>query len=73
MTRPFRNCRYEVLVYTPNAGLWSRHHSLVSARRSYREAVNNRRGDHHAGTLVELWDVVGDGRRQLLEREAVKL
>lgn len=50
----FRNCRYEVLVFTPNEGLWSRHSSLKSAQRSYREAVNNRRGDHLAGTRIEL-------------------
>ena len=56
MTKLFRNCRYEVIVHTPNEGLWSRHSSLSSARRSYREAVSNRRGDHGAGTLVELRD-----------------
>lgn len=50
----FRNCRYEVLVFTPNEGLWSRHSSLKSAQRSYREAVNNRRGDHVGGTRIEL-------------------
>lgn len=54
--KPFRNCRYEVIVFTPNEGLWSRHSSLSSARRSYREAVNNRRGDHVAGTPIELRD-----------------
>jgi hypothetical protein len=52
----FRNCRYEVIVYTPNEGLWSRHSSLASARRSYREAVNNRRGNFSVGTLIELRD-----------------
>lgn len=56
MAKLFRNCRYEVLVYTPNEGLWSRHSSLTSARRSYREVVNNRRGDHPAGMRVELRD-----------------
>jgi hypothetical protein len=67
---PFRGCRYEVLVHTPNEGLWSRHSSLTSARRSYREAVNNRRGDHAAGTRVELVDIL-DGGRRILEREVV--
>lgn len=52
-----------------NKGLWSRHSSLVSAQRSFREAVNNRRGDHATGTLVELCDVDGN---VLLEREAAR-
>lgn len=65
MTKLFRGCRYEVVVHAPNEGLWSRHSSLVSARRSFREAVNNLRGDHAAGTLVELLDVDGGGRRVL--------
>ena len=65
MTKLFRNCRYEVLVYTPNEGLWSRHSSLPSARRAYREVVNNRRGDHSAGMRVELRDTLS---RVLLER-----
>ncbi len=71
MTKIFRGCRYEVIVHTPNAGLWSRHSSLDAARRSYREAVNNRRGDHSAGTLVELSDVEG-GAPQVLAREVVR-
>ena len=70
MTKLFRNCRYEVIVFTPNEGLWSRHSSLTSARRSYREAVNNRRGDHRAGMWVELRDNL-DGAR-VLEREVVR-
>lgn len=70
MTQLFRGCRYEVNVYTPNKGLWSRHSSRVSAQRSFREAVNNRRGDHSAETLVELSDVDG-GAIQILGREVV--
>ena len=58
--KPFRGCRYEVHVHTPKKMLWSRHSSRVSADRSFREAVNNRRGDHKAGTLVELSDVDGN-------------
>ena len=69
MTKPFRNCRYEVLVFTPNEGLWSRHSSLTSAQRSYREAVNNRRGDHVAGTRVEL----RLDRDRVLEQGTVRL
>ena len=69
MTKLFRGCRYEVIVHTPNEGLWSRHSSLSSARRSFREAVNNRRRDHHPGTPVELRDVSG-GAVQVLERGA---
>lgn len=65
MTKLFRGCRYEVVVHAPNEGLWSRHSSLDSARRSFREAVNNRRGDHVAGTLVELLDRDGGVRRVL--------
>lgn len=57
MTKPFRGCCYEVVVHAPNEGRWSRHSSLASARRSFREAVNNRRGDHDPGTLVQLRDV----------------
>ena len=68
----FRNCRYEVYLHTPNKGLWSRHSSLKSARRAYREAVNNQRGDHPAGTLVELVDIL-DGVTIVLEREATHL
>lgn len=45
MTKLFRGCRYEVNVYKPSKSLWSRHSSLVSARKSFREAVNNRRGE----------------------------
>jgi hypothetical protein len=72
VTKLFRGCRYEVLVHTPNKGLWSRHSSLDAARRSYREAVNNRRGDHAVGTLVELCDV-DDNAIQILAREVVQL
>ena len=50
--------------------LWSRHSSLASARRAYREAVNNRRGDHKNGTLVELSDIL-DGLL-ILEREVAR-
>lgn len=71
MTKPFRGCRYEVNLYTPNKGLWSRHSSIVSARRSFREAVNNRRGDHSAGTLVELSDVDASAI-SILGREVVR-
>ena len=71
MTKLFRGCRYEVYVHTPNRGLWSRHSSLDAARRSYREAVNNRRGDHSTGTLVELADVAG-GATTILGREVVR-
>ena len=71
MATIFRGCRYEVYVHTPNRGLWSRHSSLVAARKSYREAVNNRRGDHAAGTTVELADIEG-GRIEILAREVVK-
>ena len=70
MTKLLRNCRYEVIVFTPNEGLWSRHSSLTSARRSYREAVNNRRGDHRTGTLVKLRDNLDCVL--VLEREAVR-
>lgn len=70
MTKLFRGCRYEVIVFTPNEGLWSRHSSLTSARRSYREAVNNRRGDHSAGTFIELRDNLDCVL--VLEREAVR-
>lgn len=71
MTKPFRGCRYEVNVYTPNKGLWSRHSSLISARKSFREAVNNRRGDHTQGTLVELSDIDGNAI-SILGREVVR-
>lgn len=57
MMKPFRGCRYEVRVYTPNKGLWSRHSSLKSAQRAFREAVNN--------------DVDG-GAIQILGREVVR-
>jgi len=67
----FRGCRYEVYVHTPNRGLWSRHASLVAARRSYREAVNNQRDDFSAGTLVELADIAGGGI-QVLDRAVVR-
>ncbi len=69
--RPFRGCRYEVNVYAPNKGLWSRHSSLVAARRLFREAVNNRRGDHAVGTLVELCDVDGNAT-QILAQEVAR-
>lgn len=59
MTKLFRGCRYEVNVYTPKKELWSRHSSLTSAQRAYREAVNNRQGAFRAGALVELSDVDG--------------
>jgi hypothetical protein len=71
VTKLFRGCRYEVYVHTPNRGLWSRHSSLDAARRSYREAVNNHRGDHTMGTLVELADVAG-GPSTILARETVR-
>lgn len=67
----FRGCRYEVVTYSPGKRLWSRHSSIKSAQRSYREAVNNWRGDHAAGTLVELVDR-HDGAIQILGREAVR-
>lgn len=67
MSKLFRGCRYEVLVHVPNVSLWLRHSSLVAARKAYREAVNNRRGDHAAGTLVELIDIF-DGTPLVLER-----
>lgn len=67
----FRNCRYEVITFVPNENLWSRHWSYDAARRSFREAVNNRRGDHRAGTLVELRDSAG-GAAKVLSREAVR-
>ena len=67
MSKLFRGCRYEVRVHVPNVNLWSRHSSLVAARKAYREAVNNRRGDHAVGTLVELIDIF-DGAPLVLER-----
>lgn len=69
MTALFRNCRYEVHVHVPNSKLWSRHHSYAAAHRSFREAVNNRRGDHPAGTRVDLRDVVAD---RVLELEVTR-
>lgn len=71
MTKLFRGCRYEVHVHVPNKSLWSRHHSLVAARKSYHEAINNARGDHPSGTLVELSDIDG-GAIQILGREMVR-
>ena len=68
MAKIFRGCRYEVHVYTPKKELWSRHSSLASAQRAYREAVNNRRGIYQAGALVELADVDG-GSISILGRE----
>lgn len=56
MTKLFRGCRYEAIVEVPNRSLWSRHWSMKAAQRSYREAVNNQRGDHAAGTIVVLRD-----------------
>ena len=67
MSMPFRGCRYEV---HSNSRLWSRHRSLAAARKSYREAVNNRRGDHSTGTLVELVDIFA-GKPMVLEHEVV--
>ena len=68
------NCRcYEIYAHMPNQGpqgLWSRHATLSSARRAYREAVNNRRGNHGAGTILELVDIL-DGVSLVLEREVV--
>ncbi len=68
-THAFRGCRYEVHV-SNSVGRWSRHHSIIEARKSYREAVNNRRGDHKNGAVVELRDVDGGGI-QVLAQEAV--
>jgi hypothetical protein len=62
VTKLFRGCRYEVHVYPTYPGtkrLWSRHFSINAARRSFTEAVNNRRGDHPVGAVVELHDVEG--------------
>lgn len=67
----FRGCRYEVITFVPNENLWSRHWSYGAAWRSFREAVNNRRGDHAAGTFVELRDNVNGGPK-VLQREAVR-
>lgn len=67
--KPFRGCRYEVVVNIPNRSLWSRHSSIVAARKSFREAVNNQRGDHSAGTLVELRDAEA---RVTLEKAMVR-
>jgi hypothetical protein len=71
MTKIFRGCRYEVYTHTPNKGLWSRHSSLKSARKSFREALNNQRGDHASGTTVELVDIL-DGPIIVLERDVVR-
>lgn len=71
MSKLFRGCRYEVLVHVPNEHLWSRHSSIKAARKAYREAVNNRRGDHSAGTLVKLVDIF-DGGPRILERAVVQ-
>lgn len=67
MPKIFRGCRYEVIVHVPNQHLWSRHSSHTAAYRSFREALNNQRGDHSAGTRVELHDIEG-GRDQILEQ-----
>lgn len=83
MTKPFRGCRYEVHVFAPSLTQkktsltqkktrWSRHHSIVEARKSYREAVNNHRGDHPNGAFVELHDVVGSTVVEVLTREGVR-
>jgi hypothetical protein len=66
----FRGCRYEVRI-SPGVGLWSRHSSFDAAGRSYREAVNNRRGDHTPGALVEFVDV-GTGSSVVLSQAAVR-
>jgi len=71
VTKLFRGCRYEVHVYTPKKELWSWHSSLTSARRAYREAVNNRQGVYRAGALVELSDVDG-GAILILGREEAR-
>jgi hypothetical protein len=71
MTKPFRGCRYEVNIYTPKKILWSHHSSINAARRSFREAVNNRHGDHKPGALVELSDV-NDDAILILGREAAR-
>ena len=68
----FRGCRYEVIVHVPNESLWSRHFSLREARRSFTEAANNRRGDHTAGTVVELRDVGCPDGPCLVERRTVQ-
>ena len=41
----------------------------MAARKSFREAVNNQRGDHSAGTLVELRDAEA---RVTLEKAMVR-
>jgi hypothetical protein len=64
MTKLFRGCRYQVVV---DDDLWSRHSSFVQARRSFREAVNNKRGDHKTGATVDLRDA-GDGEVRVLEQ-----
>lgn len=66
----FRNCRYQVNIYRPAKALWSHHSSLKAAQRSFREAVNNRRGDHSNGAFVELADIAGDATT-ILGREVV--
>ena len=70
MTKP---CRYEVNLSRPEVGsksLWSHHSSLKAAKKSFREAVNNCRGDHSNGSLVELIDIF-DGVPITLERAEV--
>lgn len=69
--KPFRSCHYEVHLYTPKKILWSRHSSRAQAQRAFREAVNNRRGDHSTGTLVELSDIL-DGAILILGREEAR-
>lgn len=71
MTKPFRNCRYEVITYSPKKGMYSRHWSLTAARRAFREAVNNQQGMHAVGTTVELCDIEG-GAITILGREVIR-
>ena len=73
MTKPFRGCRYEVYVHVPNKSLWSRHSSFNAARKSFREAINNAKGDHAAGTCVEWADIgIDGGAIAILGREVVR-
>jgi hypothetical protein len=62
----FRGCRYQVVTHTPNEGLWSRHHSLQEARRSFTTVVNNQRGDHRIGMPVELVDIEDGTKRSVM-------
>ncbi len=65
----FRGCRYEVSFWVPNRSLWSRHWSIKEARKSFREAVNNQRGVHTVGEIVELRDVEAN---VILEKATVR-